>query len=225
MFDLTYAKDFDPSALVFKEPVPGINSKDVRIPIEYDQKDHTLILAPDGCDFFSFGVQPSDKYPNSVKVVPIVINLDDPNADQLEFVKKIRSLHEKCVKHVCDNKEKIRSLSKYNDKEIVEMFKCPVHVVTPKDKKRKQYLSIRPKLWMSKEGNVVTRFYDLEQKLMETPDNKKSMHLFPALMFDSIYINATGITLQTKLFEAFVTKVVDTKIKIPILDISKLRIE
>jgi hypothetical protein len=208
----------------FKGKQPSV-SFGTRINILYEAEDgkkYPLILAPKGCQFYSFGIQ-NDSFAGSSKTTKsmcISINVnDDFSSNENVFCANIYAIYMEARQYVITNADKLNI--KVSRSTIDEAFKCPL-----KEHSKDGNTSMRfyAKLIMGGSSSKVwTKFYDKELQKV-APESLEGIHctIYPALLFDSLYLwSGSRVSLQCKLSEALV----DTGVAFaPSLDMSLLKI-
>jgi hypothetical protein len=177
----------------------------LRVKIKYDSED--LIIASKGSGFYCFGIK-EDTYYN----MPLYINTK--NEENKNFCSNINSIYEECKSYVFKNRTELGI--KINEEEEMEnIFKNPLSETSS------ETLKLYPKLIVSKNNNdkIWTIFFEKEDEENDfKPCDFESlinvnqhMHIYPTILFDSIYINKPGsnqpqISLQYKISEAIIKR-------------------
>lgn len=218
--------DIDADDIEFVRPDPPSPGKKktgigigTRIGIEY--KHSPLILAPRGCKFYSFGLQ-EDVF-NEIRLgtysMCLCVNFDpEEESKEKDFCVHVNSIYEKCKDYVLANKREFNVKVK-DAEELNEIFKCPLKASSTS---KYSGLKIYAKIIMTKKTQKIwSTFFDTEGHEVD-PLAYKNIHslVYPALLFDSIYISTSGISLQCKISQAVVEKASSSDG--PLLDMSLL---
>lgn len=195
----------------FSSSKPNISKNSNRINIKYNQNGETvpLILAPKGCKFYSFGIQ--ENIYNGINTgnynICLCINTDNTknNSKEEEFCMNIYKIFEKCKTYLQNNKRE--NGIKYDD-----FISCPLKISENEDNKTvntKIYLKL---IYNKDQDKVWTDFYNIKGEILDYQCIKnKHCLIYPAILFDSVYITGGKAYIQCKLSEAIVSDILASK--------------
>jgi len=204
-----------------------------RIGIQYnfDGKHVPLILAPKGCKFHSFGIQKNRI--NGIDTgtygmcLCINYNTKSENSSERDFCAYVHAIYDECRKYLVENKDEL-GIKYKDDNNFKHLFKSPLKEDIDNNNKNPEYhhFKIYPKMIMNKTNvnnyskmttditekdyiKIWTEFYDInnDEKLDPWDFENVQSRVFPAILFDSIFVSSTGPSLQCKLSEAIIEKV------------------
>jgi Protein of unknown function (DUF2738) len=201
-----------------------------RIGIEYNSngKHVPLILAPNGCKFHSFGMQKNqinNIYTGSYSMC-LCINYKNKSSSleespeeefpeeespEEEFCAYIHTIFNECKRYLVENKDEL-GIKYKDDESFKQIFKSPLKKDIENNNKNPNYhhFKIYPKMIMNKDAKKIwTELFDIDSDEKLDPWDLENVHvrLFPAILFDSIFISLTGPSLQCKLSEAIIERI------------------
>ena len=211
--------DLDPEKIRFVVDPDSKNkhSGAFRIKIQYvfNGKQLPLILAPNGCKFYSFGMQKNQINTIDTGIYGMCLCISyktkkssEEDSPEEEFCAYIHTIYNECKKYLAKNR--------YKDEESLEqLFKSPLKEDIDSNNKNPDYhhFKIYPKMIMKKgERKIWTKFFDINNNEELDPWDFENVHVrvFPAILFDSIFVLPMGSFLQCKLSEAIIERTHDS---------------
>lgn len=209
---LTNVENYSEDKLVFSDvdviKIPNSSLSFKRININYKNNDGTVgkLIIPTP-EIFSFGLQENiSQQTNQVNghTFPLCLyNKDNPTPFQKRFVEVFNDIVDDIENYLLLNKD---TLELY-DLDIPDLRKFnPLYY----KKERGKIVSDSPILYpkvIENKNNILSNFYDAKtyEEIEPLELLNKYCHTTAALVIDNIYINSNKISLQVKLYEAYVS--------------------